>query len=318
MNANQATDKKDREPHVLDDMTFVKGPTWPELKKLWHKPPCSELMWQELRMSILHYGFISGTNGKEDELDRVAFYLKVADRYDLPEAFFDGNNDTSKRFFTNFGYLSAGKLQLMIARQAFKSLCEGFFKENGEYGYTHTISLAITPALFARLLWFFRRRRVDCDNNTNLHPMSGSDGLYRDVPEHYIRTLQKFARTFCRAAWHYSDYAEYVDSVTERFRLDTHERLRHSVIQVLDIMERLDMLDTIACNQGLCDRETFNKLSQHVLDQKLWLKTPIGGGTGSQMQQVYRKPKNLEEASVATKLAEVLLKVKAKLDYPQQ
>ena len=294
-----------REQHALDKVTCEAGATWFEWKSAWLNPPSCLLKNLEFRRSFLHFGFKLRTATQIEKMDRIEFYLDIADRYWDIDLFApiapSGFNDGLERY-TVIGHIHKDKIKWNLACQAFKFLCEGFFNGKDYASRLHALELSITPELFPKMLWFFRRS-LKYPEYSNIKPAQSSHTAF-EISTHYLETAQGFAKAFCSWAWDFRFHKQ------DKGSQSTHERLRKHLFDVIDLMSHMGCLHYLITPDQECDQKTYDLLVDHVLKQKFLFPVKAGG------PMVERSPMNIDEAAaIGEELSSVLLVVRSRLQF---
>ncbi len=186
--------KTAREPHALDNVVTVNADNqWSRRINQWRRP-----MEFDERVSWLHTNHARNGNGPE----RFIFYLELADHYGDHDHFI-GDPSEEMSIWTNKMLMSHWEMKSAFSKHAFMVLSEHFFKPliTGNDGPCPYEVLYQDP-LFSKLVWFFRPYG-GYGGFDNLRPMPNSlQSVCKDVGEHYVETVRKYASRFCIDAWY--------------------------------------------------------------------------------------------------------------------
>jgi len=282
------TNEEGQHPLLLKEIGYIAN--WTEWKLRWEKETQTELL-----QSLLYYGFEVKVETDEEEVDRVCFYLEMADRCFDYHAF-ETSDDCicyhlgKSRFGKNIE--SKKDLRQSVSQRAFQVLCQKLFKntEEGHHYIPSWLRLVVIPQIFSKLLWFFRLNEEG--RISNLWRATGFN----------LETAEKFVREFSFFAWRYSEinfYGRLPDGAEETF-----QEARVSMLEILFGLKKLDFLLEKERYKTV-DEECERKLEELSLSFKLYYLPKY--------LCAEHKPKTIEEACFAgSQAAEVLILLRKK------
>ncbi len=174
---------------------------WKYWLKLWN-----EVGLTEFRHSLLHFGFATPCDNYQEPLDRIRFYLTVADGHakskymERPDEKQAGIplESAFNSYRTTLGYVRhPSELRQKIARKAFEVLCPNFFHDRRDTNDTRSpvwTEEVLQKKVLPTLLWFLR---VEGEHLIN--------GVTWTRSDHQMKIFVDFAFKFCRFAWKYLD-----------------------------------------------------------------------------------------------------------------
>lgn len=261
------------EKHVLDGVTIIEEGSWGDWMKKWEKPQSLSS-----RISMIHQAFRRERPDDKTLMEKFCFFLEAADQFDL------ANHATKGA----------------LATKSFVVLCNHLFDDKkGDYPY----SLPYLEPLFSKLLWFFRRRKAGLINS-NIHPQQTHMLGGEKQAKHSLGITREFAERFAIRAWDSNKAWEYCDYTKEKLNEMWQTTTPHW-IEVLDLMERLDLLDYLL--ENLPSKKRYEEMVQHVLRE--------GQQAYNEGTMIYF-PDTIEKASAhgKSKLADLLWVLKPRIE----
>jgi len=217
--------------HPLLKKEITRIPSWGAWLEHWNRPEACEA---EL-LGLLHSGFTFFGDYTRVFPANVCFYLEVADG-SRNESFFSsrqlyGGEDTRQ------------KMLLRLSRKALKMLCQYFFRRaNKESEMAPWEDLVVDPAVFEKLLWFFRPMYFRHESNFPPYPSSFTKPNFEDETlRTFLQDFFKFVLTFKslppRGKWH-SEKELARDAQAREMFIAAYPR----ILEIMDEMGSLDLL----------------------------------------------------------------------------
>jgi hypothetical protein len=300
MKTQQTNEKSDE--HVLLGKDFIHIKNWKEWKDCWEEEHRVEFL-----HSLLHFGFNIPVENLDELGDRLCLYLEIADKNDGRSSNFRRHAEEFEdipRFrnrlyfedcttFTEKPIREKAGFRQILARKAFETLCQKFFKDTSkDYQLPSWFRGLLAPGVLEKLLWFFRLS--DEGNIINIK---------RGFSDHHMETAIKFAEDVCFFMWDcerkYSHHRE-----IDKEDIKIFHSVRSDVIKVLYALDSLYFL-TQGGRYKEVDKNHLALLEKLALSYKLHLPSVSGK---SLYGRELRKPRDIEEACYGgSQAAEVLL-----------
>jgi len=281
----ETREKTAQETHPLADIEYIYD--WQAWKEIWRKSKTAEE-----RIGLLHVGLGVRVHSREEQIERIIFYLDIADGHDNISAFGFGetNRSTYQPIETSFGSLSGdgyAALRQKVSQKALGVLALKFFKPYNELDqrvreFPPEWRLITDPTLFEKLMWFFRAEEgKNYLYNLSFWNYPGAKEATKEIFTNFIKRFIKFLLTF-----------EHLEIYRRDSDLEIQKRFKEAWPEIVNIL--------------YCTRETRIFLEQdyfHVLEDKRCEKRLQGIIMGREFsfpgKGKYRKPKTIEEAIFA-------------------
>ncbi len=197
-------------PLVAWQPDFIR--TWADWQKLW-----SATNLFELRHGLLHCGFRVHTEDPKDDVDRLLFYLELADGHNSFERQGgDGWSNTYRQHKTALGdFKDEQSIREALAEKAYQVLAMSFFKLNEHSGHLYWACNHADPRILEALIHFFRIYRGGMTWDYRF--VNARDDSPADT------AAKNFAYAMCRHVWNpkYADMPHIKDvelMLIERFK----------------------------------------------------------------------------------------------------
>lgn len=279
------------EQHPLASTRSTIG-TWRQWKERWTATEDADD-----RHNLLHRGFSAETGGPEERVERICFYLDVADGHDtslnfrLPDEEGLGCQSYLKPRFLG-EEMPWSEVRRRIAQKAFEVVANALFKNQAKDGSHPSWSwIAMCPELLDKVLWFFR---VDDESRIGNFPGSGGENVvYARITHAFLIGLAEFVWTFrCRGEFK----VEKDDEI--------QKQLRQRCPRLIEILWGIGELKMLLAKRFELDGACFAKLEELALRRKLYLPTE---NTNHRWSNEYRQPVSLGEAHFAGCWAAIVL-----------
>ena len=274
-----STKKKAKATHPLLTKEIATIPNWNQWLIFWQS--ADNLQWME---SLLHCGFgvsfdqyVYGEK-KCDNVDRVMFYLAVADGWDdcydslqLPE---DRGKEYCVGFTANGTSIrkSPGQLRGQLARKAFDMLCLNFFRVElrggGRDGFDFGpvwLKTITSERLFPVIQDFFRGEEARHRNQVRVRNLSG-----REERSHNEALAVAFLLNLVRFVWGWRKPTSWAkpDEDTERLNTEVRSRLDASKPWLVEVLVALGRLDVLRDWILELDKDCIAKLTEIALSSR--------------------------------------------------
>jgi hypothetical protein len=236
--------------HILLQRELERDLDWERWKKRWN-----EVKTPEELIGLLHCGFSVSAQYPAGYVDRVCFYLNVADGYSESESFFLSPSERERGLVSD-RLERAFKKRQAVAMKAWTMLCDHFFKKSEDRERTTWPNLVIEKPIFEKLLWFFGP----------LEEIGGRDNFPpRSSEKHDDLTALVFLFEFVRFAWEFvcrdRHSGERDEKIREMFRAE-----RPRLVRILECIGELDFL----LRREDIDESVLGKLKEMALRKYLW------------------------------------------------
>lgn len=251
--------KEETKTHPLFQFKINKIVSW----KTWLATWQNQDLTQEQRIGLLHVGFSVPIwsqrydGGVQDDnrrgVDRICFYLEIADGYQKKGNFARNDDDYERRD-------SPASVLHEIAVKAWKVLCKNFLKNTQEidWKFPSWAEFIVKEDIFRKLLWFFN------PINGNIPHSECAGEAYEDkIARNFLMDLIRFVWQFERLANHARRY----NPVTEKMFAEARP-------QTIEILQRLGKLSfLLECNlDPKSDRASMKELKRLALRKYDWSK----------------------------------------------
>lgn len=233
--------------------------TWEEWKEKWNTATSAEML-----HSLLHFGFsieCKQCEQFEEENERIIFYLEIADGHGDERNFGDEDINTRHLKTDRLSNLPTRQLKQSLSEKAFSILCNKFFKNRGHDDCPTWAFIAVRPAVFEKLLWFFR---WDDEKNKIIHnlyyPFSTPEN------EHNEEVAREFALGLCKFSYTFRYFGEYAGENDKKIQKMFLE-VKPAIIRILLGLKKENILLRKDFYAG---KTEITELKKICLAEELW------------------------------------------------
>lgn len=242
--------------HPLTNKGIESFGTWEMWRSAWEKTNDPKQL-----LGLLQFGFNTLVRDKKEAIDRVCWYLDMADGHNSADNFGVRGAQTEQYEQPSLEQLSSRQRKRLLSGKAFDILCTKFFKNRNSLNERPSwFRLVSEQQVFLRMLWFFR------PDEENRCIINLSEVGYGYETSHHLSVAQEFAGMFCEFVLELSHFRNSLDDFNESNR-QVFEDARPAIIRLLVGLSREDILlkhdfpfNTIA----------LNELHRIVFLQKFW------------------------------------------------